>query len=352
MTGALTAAYLGLLGVALLLVAVLVTVRAVRLRLERGREQRAAGPRRRLLAFVGEPEPPDADALVAMPEAEWAAVEPTATALLGKLRGEGYAALAEVFIRRGAAERARAGLRNRSAAVRAEAAQVLGDLGHVPAVPVLIRLLDDPSDEVAVVAVRALGRLGDARAAGPLLRALGDRELPAQLVARALGRLGEGALRPLVAALQPGHGDAVRVSALQALGTLVAPATLPPVAEVLAETGAAPAVRVAAARTLGRFGTRSTLAPLLAVVQAPGPAALRAAAAEALGVVGAAAAVPPLGALVHDGSYPAAHAAADALRHLGNAGSAELRRLADGPPGIPAAHAREAVARAALGGRG
>ncbi|HEX5740690.1 MAG TPA: hypothetical protein VFY17_03940, partial [Pilimelia sp.] len=139
-----------------LLVAATAAARAVRLRRERRRERAAAAPRRRLLAFVAEPDDAGAAELVALSEAQWRAVAPVALPLLGKLRGDAYAALADVFIRRGAAHTARRALRARSAVTRATAAQLLGDLRHTDAVPDLVAALDDRSGEVAVVAVRAL----------------------------------------------------------------------------------------------------------------------------------------------------------------------------------------------------
>ncbi|HYN94126.1 MAG TPA: HEAT repeat domain-containing protein, partial [Pilimelia sp.] len=179
MIKALTITFVALLACVLVLGALIVAVRAVRLVTSRRQAALAAAPRRALLAFVAEGGEEGADELVAIPEPAWRAAEHTAVALLGKIRGEAQRALIAVFEQRGIAQSALVDLRARGAVRRARAAEALGNLGRRDAVPGLCALLDDPDAEVRVVAVRALGRIGAAAAAGPLLAALaGGRELP------------------------------------------------------------------------------------------------------------------------------------------------------------------------------
>ena len=362
-----------MLGVFTLVIAVLavivagtsVAIIAVRV-LRQARHRRiaalAAGPRRALLNFVadnGEQGGPD---LVAIPDEAWQAAEPGALALLGKLRGEAHRALVSVFLRRGVARRALGNLHSRSRVRRAKAAQVLGDLELRRAVPELCRLLTDRHLEVRVVAVRALGRIGDPAAAWRLIAAL-DRsdQIPSLLATHTLVQLGPEAEVTLSAALD--HPQArVRAVCLDALGLLGAAGSVHRIARVLTEDGTLD-VRVAAAANLGKLGTRAGLEPLTAVLTpATRPTALRTAAAKALGDLGAPSAVPALAALLDDEQFWVAHEAAHALRRLGPAGQDALRAVieqeagrarsagvgAHARPSSAAGHAREALALAAV----
>jgi HEAT repeats len=341
--------------VALLSVSI-VTARAIRTARRRRRAALAAGPRRALLAFVADNGEEGADELVAIPEDAWRAAEPATVALLGKVRGDAHRALVEVFTRRGVGLRARRGLRDRSPVRRARAAQVLGDLELREAVPDLCDLLGDRHPEVRIVAVRALGRIGDPGAAWRLLASL-DRPdpAPALLVTDALVQLGKDVEVTLSAALD--HPQArVRAVCLDALGLLGATGTAGRVGRVLRDDTQLD-VRIAAAATLGKLGTRSGLVPLVEALRPNRPVALRAAAARALGELGAASAVPELEALLADPAYRVAHEAAHALRRLGGAGREALERqaaaggdAADEPPA--AGHAREALAMLRIGAAG
>jgi HEAT repeat protein len=339
----------------------IVVVRVVRQLRQRRQAALAAGPRRALLAFVADNGEDGGDDLVAVPEDAWRAAEPGALRLLGKLRGEAHLALVSVFLRRGTARRALYDLRSRSRVRRARAAQVLGDLELRQAVPELCRLLTDRHMEVRVVAVRALGRIGDPAAAWRLIASLDQSDpVPSLLVTHTLVQLGPGAEVTLSAALD--HPEArVRVVCLEALGLLGATGSVDRVARVLHEDTVLD-VRVAASAALGRLGTRSALEPLTHALHPARPTPLRAAAARALGDLGTPAAADALLPLLDDGAYRVAHEAAHALRRLGPRGLAALREVldaeesrarADGAgaharPTAAAAHAREALALAAV----
>jgi HEAT repeat protein len=325
----------------------IVAVRLVRTMQRRRRAALAEGPRRALLAFVADNGEEGADELVAIDNDAWRAAEPAATALLGKVRGEARSALADVFQRRGAALRARRALRDRSPVRRARAAELLGDLKLTEAVPELCDLLEDRQPDVRIVAVRALGRIGDPAAAWRLLASL-DRPdpTPSLLVTDAMVQLGTEVEVTLSAALD--HPQArVRAVCLDALGLLGATGTVSRVARVL-DADPSLDVRVAAALTLGKFGARSGVPPLTDALEDGRPVPLRATAARALGELGAASAVPRLEALLDDGAYRVAHAAAHALRRLGPVGHEALRRAAT-TGGPAAAHASEALALIAIG---
>jgi HEAT repeat protein len=339
----------------------IVAVRTGRQIRQRRQAALAAGPRRALLAFVADNGEEGGHDLVAIPGDAWKAAESGALGLLGKLRGEAHVALVSVFLRRGTARAALRDLRSRSRVRRARAAQVLGDLELRQAVPELCRLLTDRHAEVRVVAVRALGRIGDPSAAWRLIASLDQHHpVPSLLATHTLVQLGPDAEVTLSAALD--HPQArVRAVCLDALGLLGAAGSVQRVARVLRED-ATLEVRVAAAANLGRLGARAALEPLTAALSPVRPAPLRAAAARALGDLGSPSAVPSLVALLGDDEFRVAHEAAHALRRLGRAGLQALRAVVDqetadanatgrgahAKPSPPASHAEEALALAAV----
>ncbi|MFI5933667.1 HEAT repeat domain-containing protein [Actinoplanes sp. NPDC051494] len=289
----------------------------------RKRARLAAGPRRALLAFVADNGEEGSHDLVAIPDDAWRAAEPHALALLGKLRGEAHLGLVSVFLRRGTARAALGRLHSRIRVRRARAAQVLGDLELRQAVPELCRLLTDRHAEVRVVAVRALGRIGDPAAAWRIIASLDRADpIPSLLASHTLVQLGAGAEVTLSAALDHPHAR-VRAVCLDALGLLGATASVDRIARVLKEDAHLD-VRISAAVALGKLGTRSALEPLTLALHSSRPNALRAAAAKAIGELGAPSAVPTLAVLLDDAAFHVAHEAAHALRRLGRPGTAAL----------------------------
>ncbi|MDT5037404.1 MAG: hypothetical protein QOE03_2589 [Micromonosporaceae bacterium] len=348
-----------LISAAFVLGMVIVVGRALRHARNAARARLAAPGRRALLALAaGDDAPDNLDALVQLDPAVWRAVEPTAVALLGKVRGEAHAALVLAFEQRGMGDRALPELRARGAIRRARAAEVLGNLGRADAVPGLVYLLHDTDRDVRTVAARALGRIGDPAATRALLESLAGRHpVPPQTVADAVMRMGADAQPALAAALDH-SADLVRATAVEVLGLIGAITVAPRVITALSDDQS-PEVRQRAAAALGRLGTRSALAPLLEAVEPGRPPALRATAARALGDLGAVATAPALGALLSDPEHTVAHAAAYSLLRLGNAGRQVLEHAAGpGPAAGPdpthtagsagdraAGYAREALAR-------
>jgi HEAT repeat protein len=127
------------------------------------------------------------------------------------------------------------------------------------ALPALLGRLDDPDGDVRAAACRALGALGDARAAGVLIERLrtGEGEERDEAAA-ALGRFPADALAGLGTCLDPRAGDAVAIAALDAVRLAQAQAFEP---EVLALTRApATDVRLAALRAASALpGSRTQL---------------------------------------------------------------------------------------------
>ncbi|MEV0898530.1 HEAT repeat domain-containing protein [Actinoplanes sp. NPDC049802] len=336
-----------LAGVVAVIASAIVAVRVRRGFRRRRRDRIGAAPRRALLAFVADNGERGADELIAVPEPAWRAALPSALGLLGKLRGDAHRALVMVFLRRGMASRALADLTARGSVRRASAAQLLGDLELRPAVPGLCGLLTDHNHEVRVVAVRALGRIGDPAAAWRLIASL-DRPdpVPSLLATHTLVQMGPDAEVTLSAALD--HPEArVRAVCVDALGLLGATASAGRIARVLHEDRN-PDVRVAAAAALGRLSTRTALDPLIAELAPDRPAGLRAAAARALGDLGSPAAVPHLVTVLRDGEFWVAHEAAHSLRRLGPAGLTALRETLEVAGVDTAGHCHEALALAAI----
>ncbi|GAA1561513.1 hypothetical protein GCM10009827_098630 [Dactylosporangium maewongense] len=356
LAGAALVALAVLLVAALVFGGLIVGGRAVR-RAREARRAKLATPARRLLLAIaaGDDDPEQVEALVRLSDEVWQAVEPNAIALLGKVRGEAHTTLVDVFERRGAAWRARSRLRRRDPVARAQAAEVLGNLGRKDALLPLCDLLGDPDPDVRVVAARSLGRIGDAGATQPLLATLASRRMvPQQVVATALTRLGTAAQGALLASLDDPRAP-IRATAAEVLGLIGAVGATVRVESALRADPSLD-VRISAARTLGRLGTRTALAPLLDSLEPDRPVALRAEAAKALGELGAVTAASALTVLLSDIEYVVAHNAARSLLRLGGAGRAALtaaEHRAETEPDdervlLGAAHAREALAAAEL----
>ena len=239
----------------------------------------------------------------------------------------------------------------RSAAVAADAAQILGRRRQSDSVPLLVLLLANKDDNVAVAAIEALGRIGgvaavdalleclqsdnffrvfpaiellgrsgDPRAVKPLAQLL-DRPHYAREAARALGRTGElGAVAPLVRHLTDPRDSMVRLSALSLAELDMRYRERyggeDGIDTILAQTGSASAAADRLCRALPGADTKE-----------------QAAIAMVLGSLAQEDAVPALSKLL-DGPVEVASAAAKALERIGNRAGAEIRRaLRDGTSG-------------------
>lgn len=282
----------------------------------------------------------------ALDRRQWKVLEPTVVSLLAKIKGELRSLLVSLFDERGTTAQALHGLRSggRFRQVRrARAAALLGSLGKQDAWAPLCAVLEDRSPAVRIAAARALGQIGVAGAARPLLGKLaGSRRVPSDIVAYALIQLGPGAQRDLVQAAS--HEEPlVRAVAVEILGRTGAVSAVQTLIAAL-QGDRSEEVRIRAARAIGRLGMLAGVAPLLATTDAGEPTALRAAAAAALGDLGAGAATARLERLLHDPAYHVAHNAAGSLLRLGPAGEAALTRAVTGGEVQAAAHAMEVLA--------
>ncbi len=98
--------------------------------------------------------------------------------------------------------------------VRDSVVTTLAEIGP-PAVPLLIRAMDDEDWVIRQGASQALGRIGDPRAVEPLIIALGDKnQWIRQYAAEALGLIGDKqAIEPLVEALEDDNSNVRDVAA-------------------------------------------------------------------------------------------------------------------------------------------
>jgi HEAT repeat protein len=216
-----------------------------------------------------------------------------------------------------------ASLDPRQPASSARVAEVLGRLGDPDAVPALITAISPPFPEgVNIAAVAALGQLGDARAAAPLVAALADRRsivpytataallgigqaaVPplierlddtdpdvAGMAAETLGRLGDArAVAPLVARLGDRENDAVRMTAATALGRIGDPRAVGPLITTLSDEFAV--VRRKASEALVRIGPGAVAGLVEELASPDADQVVRV--CDILGAIGAEGAVDPL----------------------------------------------------------
>ncbi len=201
--------------------------------------------------------------------------------------------------------------------VRYAAAWALGKTGNERAVEPLIRVLSDDDPWVSESAIRALGVIGDERAVEPLIKALGDEDANAvaawwgsasgaaatvgrpppprvpvrESAAGALGKIGDArAVEPLIKALRDDNED-VCSSAAEALGQIGDARAVEPLINALRDNKRW--VRQHAADALGQIGDARAVEPLINAL-GDNERWVCQHAAEALGVIGDARAVEPL----------------------------------------------------------
>ncbi|MCH5670786.1 HEAT repeat domain-containing protein [Streptomyces gilvus] len=349
--GVVRAALLGLSAVFVALSLLIVCIRGVRVYRQRRRERIAAPVRGLLLQLLCADEDDQSELLHQLTQIDkrtWRALEPSLTALLGKVAGGARTTLISLYELRGAAGDAVAALGSHRAARRGRAAQVLGQLAHRPAVAPLCRLLADRDPEVRLAAARALGRIGDSAAVPHLLECLqGPRPVPPGVVMSALVSLGPESQPRVSAGLR--MEPLARAVAIEVLGATGAVSRTSEIARALREDPEIE-VQIKAARALGRLGMPEALQPLLAALDPDRPVSLRTVSAGALGNLGAVVAESRLVELLDDPNTHVAATAARALLRLGPVGQGALRTAADHAGGRAAAQARAALAELAVGG--
>lgn len=92
-------------------------------------------------------------------------------------------------------------------AVRSASVRALGRIGNTKATDSLILTLQDSQWVVRKSAAKALGKIGDPRATAPLIATLQDDDAVQRESMRALGHIGQPAIRPLSAIVADGNKD-------------------------------------------------------------------------------------------------------------------------------------------------
>lgn len=332
---------LGLCALSLVLVLVLLVVRlALRFTEQRRRRQQDEARDLVLGIVLGEEDDlPEARAgLARLQRRDWHRVEAQMLALMPKVRGRTREVLCELVEERGGVDRALAMLRSRSSVTRCRGAHRLGALRPDRAVVPLIEALGDPHRTVRRVALRAVGSLGHPDAVAPILATADDPALTRDVVT-ALDRIGlpgAPALREeLRRALDSDPGDSRDAELVATALGLVGDLEAVPLLSAAVEQER-PRLQAAAARALGRIGSPRAIDALTSSLESPDDG-VRREAAHALGEVGDPRAAPALAASLDGSPRSTGRAAAAALLRLGVAGLDALR-------GSPSPYAVEALA--------
>jgi HEAT repeat protein len=170
------------------------------------------------------------------------------------------------------------------------ASSVLATIADVRVLTQLIAALTSPDWIVRMHAAKALGRIQNPQAVGPLVPLLQDKvKAVREEASTALAAIGEAALSSLLDALT--HVEwLVRLHAVEALGKTKSPEAVVPLLSVLFNDRDR-AVREDAVRALGQIGDPRAVEFLVTVMREPG---LRPLAVEALGEIGDRRTVPVL----------------------------------------------------------
>ncbi len=248
---------------------------------------------------------------------------PEADRIIAFLEDDGYVALALQD------------LGSRSRWKRARAAERLGRMRSPRAVPFLITAMQDESDDVRVVAARALATIGDARAIPSLAAALGDpsrwtaSNVASELIA--LGLDAVPALQQIAWSGEPGEGGSheAAVTAVRVLGDIRDPRAAPVLLQLLSGSSDLN-MRARSAAALGSLGGSQAAAALRAALGDP-EWQVRAQAASSLGRLGDVASVADLARAAEDRSWWVRRNCAESLAKLGEAGQRALTALTASP---------------------
>jgi|GEM_PF-7096652 len=233
-------------------------------------------------------------------------------------------------------------LTSRHARQRALAAEMLGEIEVRAASRQVLHLLDDPEEEVRIVAARALGKLGDATIAAALLRAFATDKVPSGIVSQSILRLGWQTAPTLVTYLEDAMPE-IRALCAELLGILRYIEAVGDLEYLLLDSSSI--VRISAARSLGVLGCPTSATALRNALQREEHHATREAILTALGQIGHPGAIPSLLIALYDSEQTIRVAAAEALVALGEPGIAVLRNTLESPPSDARAQCVEALER-------
>ena len=209
---------------------------------------------------------------------------------------------------------------------RAFAAEKLGRIGSAKALPALLSIVRDVRNEdedVRGAALRAVGRMRDARAVPFLIEALGYPEtwLPPR-IGEILVSIGEPAIPWLQAELKESHSEHVRMWVAEILGWLNAASAAPVLMEALSDIN--PEVRARAAAALGRIRDDRAVHRLLELLISDPVPFVRVKVSQALGTIGHPAVIDYLITTLKDPEWWVRMRAVEALEKLGDKAVAAL----------------------------
>lgn len=201
---------------------------------------------------------------------------------------------------------------------RAQAAEILGEIGLARAVLPLLAALKDPNEdkEVKSVAIRALGKIQDERAISVLIESLGSlEEVAGQFIADTLVRFGEPVLSPLTAVLLSSRNEHQRFWSARILGLIGSIRGVSPLLNALGDHSAR--VRAEAAKSLGVLKTREAIAPLRKILLTDPATEVRSSAAAGFGLVAEEKDLVALQKALDDLDYSVRLKAMEALENMG-----------------------------------
>lgn len=176
-------------------------------------------------------------------------------------------------------------------------------------------LINDPYDPVRSSVAESLGKIGDAKAVGPLTKAMEDRVFVVRTTAiKALGKIGKPAVESLIEGLK-NSDENVRMYAAMGLGEIRDIRTVEPLIEALRLKTRLGGAEGSAARALAEIG-EPAVEPLIAVLKDSNDN-VRIWAIISLGDIGDARAVEPLINALKDSNKKVRSFAAKALKKIG-----------------------------------
>jgi HEAT repeat protein len=150
--------------------------------------------------------------------------------------------------------------------VRDTVAIALAAIG-LPAVDSLLTALQAPDSNVVVSAASVLVRIGDGRAARPLVTALLDPDARSEVLNNLLAQTRDTALIEFPIAAMQARESSVRANAAKALGRMKARRAVEPLVQAIGHGGEG--VRSAAASALAEIGDLRAIEPLVSTLSDP-----------------------------------------------------------------------------------
>ena len=265
-----------------------------------------------------------------------------------QLRGEGRRNMTAVFEKLGYVKSEIEASRSRRWWRRLEAAINLGTMQSQHAVSALIDVVRDPSEDVRLAAVRALGQLNEPRGLQLLLDAMeeGGGCWTGSSIVEVLVGMGPHIAPEIVPRLESTTDINARLLYVQLCGLLQITAALGSLLLLLGDPDRE--TRISAARALGQIGDISAVESLIISLDDKSWE-VGAEAARALGSLGDKQAAQKLKQALSDDSWWVRHNAADSLYQLGGEGIEALRDASCSDEGAPRTVAAQVLAERALG---